>query len=78
MLVERDAKLPSTNYGMHIPSAEIVYRYAEVLQESRGFTPEEEEWFDTGAKSAYAEFRNKAAQSRGMTNEQMEELAQVI
>ena len=53
-------------------------RYAEVLQESRGFTEEEEAWFDRGAKSAYQEFRNKAAESRGMSHEQMEEFAQVL
>lgn len=52
-------------------------RYAEILQENRGFTPEEEELFDRGANQAYQEFRNKAAESRGMSPEQMEEFAQV-
>jgi len=36
-------------------------RYAEILQENRGFTPEEEALFDAGANSAYREFRDKAA-----------------
>lgn len=51
-------------------------RYAEVLQESRGFTDEEEALFDRGAQRAYEEFRNKAAESRKMTPEQIEEFAQ--
>jgi len=51
-------------------------RYAEILQENRGFTPEEEALFDAGANSAYREFRDKAAESRGMTPDQMEEFAQ--
>ena len=53
-------------------------RYAEILQENRGFTAEEEDLFDRGAKRAYQEFRDKAAESRGFTPEQMEEFAQVI
>lgn len=53
------------------------FRYAEILQENRGFTAEEEELFERGANQAYQEFRNKAAESRGMQPDQMEEFAQV-
>ena len=52
-------------------------RYAEVLDESRALTTEEDHWFDQGANAAYKEFRDKAAESRGMTADQMEEFAQV-
>jgi len=51
-------------------------RFAEVDNESRSFTKEEEQFFTAGAESAYASFRDKAALSRGMSILSMEELAQ--
>lgn len=59
-------------------SKEIISRgrYAELLSETRPFTEEESELFDKAAEHAYVQFRNKAAESRGMEIETMEELAQ--
>lgn len=51
-------------------------RYAEVLSTSRGFTPEEDEYFAEGARKAYLSFISKAAASRNMTLESMNEVAQ--
>ena len=47
-------------------------RYAQLLSDSKGLTPEEEELFDASAQHAYASFRDKAAESRGMTVEAMQ------
>lgn len=52
-------------------------RYAEVLSSSRGFTTEEEEYFELGAQKAYSSFITKAAASRGMSVEDMHRVAQV-
>lgn len=51
-------------------------RYAEVLSSSRGFTAEEEQYFADGAVSAYTSFITKAAASRGMTLDAMQQVAQ--
>lgn len=51
-------------------------KYAEVQVESRAFTPEEEALFKASAMHAYKSFRDKAALSRGMTVDAMEEVAQ--
>lgn len=51
-------------------------RYAEVLSSSRGFTDEESAYFEEGAKKAYKSFVSKAAASRNMTFESMQEVAQ--
>ena len=51
-------------------------RFAQVDVDNRGFTPEEEAYFDRNAASAYASFRDKAALSRGMAVDAMEALAQ--
>jgi len=51
-------------------------RYAEVDADNRPFTKEEEEFFATGAQRAYTQFRDKAAMSRSMEVESMEEVAQ--
>ncbi|CAD7696645.1 unnamed protein product [Ostreobium quekettii] len=51
-------------------------RYAEILAESRSFSKEEEEYFTRLAEHSYTEFRNKAAECRGMATEEMQELAQ--
>lgn len=51
-------------------------RYAEVLSSSRGFTPEEESYFEEGAQKAYKSFITKAAASRSMDVEAMNEVAQ--
>eukprot|EP00210_Caulerpa_lentillifera_P006203 g5927.t1 len=51
-------------------------RFAEVLTENRSFTPDEDEYFTRFADYAYTLFRDKAATSRGMTSEQMQEFAQ--
>lgn len=52
-------------------------RYAELLADSRTFTEEEDAYFSEQAQYAYESFRNKAALSRGMQNEQMQQHAQV-
>ena len=52
-------------------------RYAELLADNRTFTEEEDNYFSEQAQYAYESFRNKAALSRGMQNEQMQEYAQV-
>ncbi|EFJ46294.1 signal peptide peptidase [Volvox carteri f. nagariensis] len=51
-------------------------RYALLLSDIKGFNEEEEKLFDASAQHAYESFRNKAALSRGMEPEVMEEVAQ--
>jgi protease-4 len=51
-------------------------RYAELLADNRGFTPEEDEYFSGQAQHAYESFRDKAALSRGMSAEAMQAVAQ--
>ena len=51
-------------------------RYARVDADERGFTKEEEAYFAASAQAAYASFRDKAALSRRMSPEAMEQLAQ--
>ena len=51
-------------------------RYAEVDADNRSFTAEEEQYFDLNAWQAYTSFRDKAALSRGLTPENMEQFAQ--
>jgi len=51
-------------------------RYAELLAENKPFTPDEAALFDAGAEYAYSQFRDKAALSRGMAVDAMEEVAQ--
>ncbi|KAK9926196.1 hypothetical protein M0R45_023438 [Rubus argutus] len=58
---------------------EIISRgkYAEVLAaEQRPFRPDEAELFAKSAQNAYKQFRDKAASSRSMTVDKMEEVAQ--
>lgn len=58
---------------------EIISRgkYAELLAaEQRPFTPEEAALFEKSAQNAYKKFRDKAAFSRSMTVDEMEEVAQ--
>lgn len=58
---------------------EIISRgkYAELnAAEQRPFRPEEAELFAKSAQNAYTSFRDKAASSRSMTIDQMEEVAQ--
>ena len=52
-------------------------RYAELLQENRGFTDDELSLFERSARAAYEDFRNKAAASRGLAQEDLETVAQV-
>ena len=47
------------------------------MADNRTFTEEEDNYFSEQAQYAYESFRNKAALSRGMQNEQMQEFAQV-
>jgi protease-4 len=47
-------------------------KFAEILADSRPFTPEESELFDRSAQHAYESFRDKAAGSRGMPVEVMQ------
>ncbi|CAG9461467.1 unnamed protein product [Pedinophyceae sp. YPF-701] len=51
-------------------------RYANFLGEERPLTEDENEQFDREAQHAYESFRNKAAASRGMEPEKMQEYAQ--
>lgn len=51
-------------------------RYAEVLSSSRGFTQDEADYFEAGAWKAYLSFTTKAAMSRGMSRDAMQEVAQ--
>ena len=50
--------------------------YAEILNDARPFNTVEAELFDKAALHAYASFRDKAAESRGMSVERMQEVAQ--
>ena len=52
------------------------HRYAELLADNRGFSPEEDEYFSAQAQHAYESFRDKAALSRGMSAEAMQAVAQ--
>lgn len=51
-------------------------RYAQLFAENKPFNEEEEALFDAAAQHAYESFRDKAAESRGMTKEAMQEVAQ--
>ncbi|KAK9824686.1 hypothetical protein WJX72_012391 [[Myrmecia] bisecta] len=59
-------------------SKEVISRgkYAELLNDSRPFTEEEEQYFSASAQFAYESFRDKAAHSRGMAVEDMQKVAQ--
>ena len=51
-------------------------KYAELNTSSRAFEDHEYEYFAAGAQNAYESFRDKAALSRGLAVEAMEEVAQ--
>ncbi|KAG0619939.1 hypothetical protein M758_4G177100 [Ceratodon purpureus] len=51
-------------------------KYAELDADQRPFRPEEEAFFKESAMNSYTSFRNKAAESRSMAIEKMEEVAQ--
>nr|ATB19551.1 putative SPPA1 [Cupressus duclouxiana] len=51
-------------------------RFAELDAENRPFRPDEEELFARSAQNAYKQFRDKAAFSREMSVEKMEDVAQ--
>ena len=51
-------------------------RYAELQVDNRGFTDDEASLFERSAQDAYASFRDKAALSRGMSVDAMQEVAQ--
>ena len=51
-------------------------RYAELLSDSRTFTDDERELFEAAVAHAYSQFRDKAAESRGMEINTMEAVAQ--
>jgi len=51
-------------------------KYAQLLADNKPFTPEEAGLFDQAAQYAYESFRNKAAESRGMQPEVMQQFAQ--
>lgn len=51
-------------------------KYAQLLADNRPFTADEESLFDDAAQFAYQSFRNRAAESRGMAVEAMQEVAQ--
>ena len=50
--------------------------YAEILNDARPFNDKEAELFDKAAWHAYESFRNKAAESRGMSVDDMQSVAQ--
>ena len=50
--------------------------YAEILNDARPFNAQEAELFDKAAEHAYRSFRNKAAESRSMSVELMQDVAQ--
>eukprot|EP00884_Botryococcus_braunii_P012891 jgi/Botrbrau1/21602/Bobra.43_1s0010.2 len=51
-------------------------KYAELLVDNRPFSDEELQLFDQNAEYAYETFRNKAAESRKMSVESMQDVAQ--
>ncbi|KAK1388039.1 Protease 4 isogeny [Heracleum sosnowskyi] len=51
-------------------------RFAELTADQRPFRPDEAEFFARTAQNAYKRFRDKAAHSRSMTVDKMEEVAQ--
>jgi protease IV len=51
-------------------------KYAQLFLESRPQNQEESDLFDASAQHAYESFRNKAAESRGMEYEALQEVAQ--
>jgi len=51
-------------------------RFAELLADNRAFNSEEARLFEEAARHAYESFRNKAAESRGMSVDAMQEVAQ--
>jgi protease-4 len=59
-------------------SKEIISRgrYAQLLADNRLFSEDEAALFDASAQHAYESFRDKAAASRGLTVEAMQEVAQ--
>ena len=65
-------------YGKIGLAKEVISRgkYAQVLSDNRALSDAEAELFDRQARFAYESFRNKAAASRGKTDEDMEEVAQ--
>ena len=62
---------------MRSQSSAVRCRYAELLADNREFTEEEDEYFSEQAQYAYESFRDKAALSRGMQPEHMQQHAQV-
>lgn len=61
---------------MHATYEVCICRYAELNGDNRSFTSEEESLFDRSAEFAYASFRDKAAESRGMPKEELQQHAQ--
>ena len=53
-------------------------RYAELLSDQRAFSEEELALFQRSARASYEDFRNKAALSRRLAEEDLEEKAQVL
>ena len=72
--VRRCSNLPKVGAlcSMHVFGC----RYAELNGDNRSFTSEEESLFDRSAEFAYASFRDKAAESRGMPKEELQQHAQ--
>lgn len=52
-------------------------RFAELLADNRAFTEDEDRFFSEQAQYAYETFRDKAALSRGLPKEKLQEVAQV-
>ena len=59
-------------------SKEVISKgtYAELLQDYRPFNDAEQSFFERSAQFAYESFRDKAASSRHMTPDEMQEFAQ--
>ena len=60
------------------PVTAAAARYAELLSDQRSFSAEELALFERSARSSYEDFRNKAALSRRMAEEDLEDKAQVL
>ena len=68
--------LPNMLTSLHATYEVCICRYAELNGDNRSFTSEEESLFDRSAEFAYASFRDKAAESRGMPKEELQHHAQ--
>lgn len=70
-------KWPELNKKLNVTSEVLsIGRYPSILLPDKAFTPEEEQYFDAQAKQAYLDFTTKAAASRSMPLDTLQEVAQ--